>query len=188
MKVIVRSTSPLHGLMNHDGKFLPPLRPVVAAMTALLSNRIAKGDFRLLVGNLDDSATDEEFLKYLAESKGDDKDAAEKLAIDSFESTYSLEALRRKGVEDELTPEEKELKAKALQDAAKAERKGDDGAAAAALLTAAGGAVTDPGLAEAAAGSQDSTTTQAPADTTVTADTQAKGTQNTPTPASNAKK
>lgn len=184
MKIIVRSTSPVHGLVNLDGNFLPPLRPAVALLTSLLQNRIAKGDFRLLVGNLDDSATDVEFLKYLADSKGEDPEASEKLAIDSFESTYSVEALRRKGVEDDLTAEEKELKAKALQDAAKAEKKGDDAAAAAALLTAAGNAVVEPGLAEAAAGSQDSTTTQTPV-VTEAATTPAKGSQNTPTPASN---
>lgn len=183
MKIILKSTDPKRGLLNTDGLFIPAHRPAVAKITAIVEQRIAKGDFRLLVGNLDDSATDAEFVKFLEEAKGDDIDAAIQLAIDSFESTYSAEALRRKGVDDGLTPQERELKKKALEDAAKAEKKGDEGAQAAALLTAAGGGVVEPGLAEAAAGAQDSTTSQTQDSKAVTE--VPKGTQNTPTPASN---
>lgn len=107
MKLILRSTNANRGLLNNDGKFLPGGRLVCAQINGLIEQRIAKGDFKLVVGNLDDEATDEEFVKFLTDS-GD-----EQLALDSFESKYSLEPNRRR-VEE--TADEKAKREKAEQD------------------------------------------------------------------------
>ena len=110
MKIIVRSTHPERGLLNADNQFVPGHRPAVAKVTQLLEGRIAKGDFRLIVGNLSDEATDDEFVKYLNDSESED------LAITSFEAAFSVEESRK--TEDETkevkTPKVKaEAKAKA---------------------------------------------------------------------------
>lgn len=180
MKIIVRSTSPKHGLLNIDGKFLPPNRPCVAFLTPLVEQRIAKGDFKLIVGNLDDAATDEEFVKYLEEAQGTEPEKRELFAIDAFESTYSNEAVRRK-LQVEETEAERQLRLDNEKKAREAEQNDDPAAQAAALLAAAGTANAE-NLNRDASAPGESTTTQS-LDTAVVKP--AKGVQNTPTPASN---
>lgn len=111
MKVIVISTNnrPLQNSAPGVNEWLDHERPTVATVTSLLEQRLAKGDFKVLVSNLSDEATDKELARFLKES-GEDQ----QLALDSFESTFSAVAERRRVVETEKEKAERE---KAEQDA-----------------------------------------------------------------------
>lgn len=83
MKTIVKPTGP-HYYMDTNGQEIQAFRPSVVSNTNYTNMLIASGKLKTLATNLTDDATDEEFVKYLAESKGD-----EELAVSSFESKFS---------------------------------------------------------------------------------------------------
>lgn len=83
-------------------------RPSVIEMTRFFESRVALDQIRVL-GKLKDEASDEEFVKYLAESEGDME-----LAVDSFLSAF--------GVTDNVT--EKVAKAEKDPEPAKTPAKG----------------------------------------------------------------
>lgn len=93
-------------------------RPSVCAMSGFIQMRMAAGQLKVIANDLDDSATDDEFVKFVAESKGDLE-----LAKDSFISAFGPEAMRKKAEAAETA--EKEAAEKAAAEAAeKAAKKG----------------------------------------------------------------
>lgn len=114
MKIIIISANPKHGLLNGQ-EWVAGHRPAVTTHTPLLEQRMAKGDFKLLIGNLSDEATDAELVEFL---KNSDQDR--ELALAAFESRYSLEESRRE------TSEQRDARIKKIEDLAKAEKEAED--------------------------------------------------------------
>lgn len=122
------------GLLNTNGDWLSHIRPSVTKETGLLQQRIASKEFRVLASELRDDATDEEFAKTLEESEGN-----ERLAVESFESRFSEDAMKSE-TEEQKTARLAQEKAdqekldKEIKDKEKADAKklADDKAAAAA--------------------------------------------------------
>lgn len=177
-KVIVK---PLKGtgLLNTNGDWLSHMRPSVTILSALLQQRIGSKEFRVVASELRDEATDAEFLKTLKESDGN-----ERLAIESFESQFSEDAMKSETEEAKTARLAKEKADKEAQDKldqqikdkekADAKKVADDKAAAAAKPQAVKDATAKLD-ADAAQKNKEQNTSLAPTDsaTTVAANTPA---------------
>ena len=84
MKSIVKPTAEHMYMDAHNGQVIEAFRPSVISTTNYTNTLLASGKIKLLASNLTDDATDEEFAKFVTESKGDHD-----LAVSSFESKFS---------------------------------------------------------------------------------------------------
>lgn len=84
MKSIVKPTAAHVYLDNTNGQEIQAFRPTVISATNYTNMLVASGKLQVLATNLTDDATDEEFVKFVAESKGDHE-----LAVSSFESKFA---------------------------------------------------------------------------------------------------
>lgn len=77
-------------MLTDHGQTVEADRPGVVVNTAFIANRVAVNQVAIL-GELTDAATDDEFLKYFKESKGD-----QALAVESFLAAFGVEAMTKK--------------------------------------------------------------------------------------------
>ena len=83
MKLLVKPTGPFLLLDPTTGCVVYDARPSVVLSSVFIGSRTALGQLKILSNELDDSATDAEFVKYWAESEKD-----ETLAVESFLSKF----------------------------------------------------------------------------------------------------
>ncbi|MDR3436429.1 hypothetical protein [Telmatospirillum sp.] len=89
-------------LVDNSNQLIPSNRPAVVEMGHFFQARAAMGQIRLVAGELKDTATDLEFLKFWRESAGD-----RELAIESFLSAYGSKAVVVEEPEPEPIPAKK---------------------------------------------------------------------------------
>jgi len=95
-KVLAETTGDFQ-LQDEKLQHLPAFRPAVVVMNHSLQRHLGNSQLRILIADLNDEATDAEFVKYLGESEGD-----RELAIASFASAFSTQPVVPRA-EDEPT-------------------------------------------------------------------------------------
>lgn len=93
MKLIAETTGPFQLYAYSPEQFVQAHRPSVVRSTAFINQHMAAKRC-LVLAQVNDEATDEEFARYLAEAQGD-KD----LAIQSFVSAFPVDAKAEAEVE-----------------------------------------------------------------------------------------
>ena len=95
-KCVVETTGDFQ-LLDEILQHVPAFRPAVVKMTHSFQRHLGNAQIRILVADLKDEATDEEFVNYLNESGGD-----KELAVASFAAAFSSQPVAPKA-EDEPT-------------------------------------------------------------------------------------
>lgn len=84
-KVLVETTGTFDLFDPISGCVVVWNRPTVADWTGFLETRMGIGQTKLIAGELQETATDEEFASYFAEAKGDAD-----FAVDAFLAAFGL--------------------------------------------------------------------------------------------------
>lgn len=98
MKMLVETKGPFQLMDNQVGVLIRHDRPTVTSPSNFLSDRVSRDQVRV-IAELGDGATDEEWVKYLAESEGNLD-----LAVESFKSAFSGYAEDETETEGEAKP------------------------------------------------------------------------------------
>jgi hypothetical protein len=97
MKVLVETTGDFMLMDTTGGQYVAPDRPSVVTNTSFIGGRVIQ-EFLTILGKVTDDATDEQFLEYFVESKGDSN-----LAVESFLSKFGIEAVTAKAKPEQKT-------------------------------------------------------------------------------------
>lgn len=100
MKHIVQATQPIVLMDPNNGQIVEQ-KPSLITHTQFIAVRIGLGEIKILVADVPDEATNEEFQKFIVDSEGNHD-----LAIDSFMSQYKPELVpfNAQKLEPEVAP------------------------------------------------------------------------------------
>ena len=87
MKALVETIGDIMLMDVMSGAIIPENRPAVVLHGSFVQHQISLNQLRIIATDLSDEATDEEWAKWFAESKGDTA-----LAVDSFLSKFGPNA------------------------------------------------------------------------------------------------
>ena len=92
MKILVETTGEFQLVDPFTAELIPSHRPGVVTATQFVEGRCARGEVKVLA-QLQDNATDEEFVNYWKESP--------EIAVDAFKSEFAPEAVTKAEDDDE---------------------------------------------------------------------------------------
>lgn len=93
-KALVKTTGDFLIMDPYTGEQVKWNRPTVVTWSGHLEGKLAGGDLKVLLGNLPMDASDEDFVKFLADSDG-----KEALAVAAFESANAPEVSIAEAIE-----------------------------------------------------------------------------------------